>query len=487
MKTTRNFLCAAVLVAPVISLPAFAQAPAALLKTYDRDRNGELSAAELGELLQARSAAPAAVPAKPAKPRAAVSPTVLENEWKAINTTKDGFITLDELEPLALGGRLVLPAGRKFKAVFDEADSDDLTNALSMEEFAAARKRDLFTMVEMTDEAFAKALKDAKEKLASEGVGKVKTYLSITASGLGDAKGKGPATVSWIRQREQTAAGGKNTSRWDVDAKAALKLNPMLGEGFEDKGLFPKLIASAEARIIDYNSREADEKAGALNHLRYKLAADWALPNYSRDTREVEQGGQGGEAPFFNGSIVSAEVQRETDPSADYRNTTGSIYWRPVLRPLHPEKLFGFIPFRSIYIDPRIGYSFGNYDKEVAESVSAVPGTKSVTKLGGGRERVSFEQTRNRVVTESDISQAVFNVVARVDLTDRLSLTGTYKLVLELSGDNRAFHYGNAGVNYNVGELYGAKTYLSANYTVGQDAPSFERDDILTLGLGVEF
>jgi hypothetical protein len=90
----------------------------------------------------------------------------------------------------------------------------------------------------------------------------------------------------------------QTNSRRDVDAKVEMKGFDLLEDLGKRQSL--ELFARGEAHIIDYNSREADEIKGALNHTRYGAGMECVV----NEPRGSE-----------NGHIIRMEGEYETDPA----------------------------------------------------------------------------------------------------------------------------------------------------------------------------
>jgi hypothetical protein len=458
-----------------------------LVLAEDKDATfTRLDANHDGRLSRKEFLAGSITPPKPPAP-----PTVdnVVKEFKTLNEVEDSGISFPEFRKAIAGGRLVLPGNLEPRAAFDSANSGQEGEVLTLEEYRAARQRRLFAFQEVEVETF-KARVALEQDRVNQTFGKrFVDSVSVTASGLGDKKAKGPATLSWVRQRVATGPGAETTSRWEVDAKVEADISRLLE--WKPRGLIPTLSGRAEARIVDYNSREADEHKGALNHLRYALGGRWGWSTIPTTADGLPVNSDA--TPFISAHFIHADFEYETDPSEDYRNLNAKVYWEPVLRTWRESGRFlgGFLVDPELIIQPLLGVQFGKYDKEIANKLETIPGSQSLQHLGDGLERVSFLQKRSHVITDEEIARAFLNVNLTLRLNQRLFLNGEYKMVAELNGENRFFHFGKVSLDavlapFEDAEIGSGLTF-SLSYLVGQDSPTFERTDIFTAGFGLEF
>ena len=388
----------------------------------------------------------------------------------------DRGISKAEFAAALEAGRVVPRSGRSAEALLKELYPHFGDGMLDPKEYSAAKSAGKFTYKVVSDE-IAGAIASANEfTKQSELLKSWKDNVHISASGLGEKDSKGPATFNWIRQRK-TGAVKETTSRWEVDGKIEYRSDDFLGAGHPGQDLM--LSGAIEALIVDYNSRESSEHGGSVNKLRYSAGVVYRTKGPNSNWQE--------NLFKLNGNYI-------TDPSAEKRGWTGSLSWEPVIMDWHvgnTSPLFKSKPNSWLFTwQPVIAVEVGSQETEFLNDETLVGDSTSTVRLADGTRRRTKTQVfdvSHRTV-EEDIAQGVIAVNGLLNINANLSLTGSYQMRAELNGTNRVAHLGKVGIQLAMPELFpGLETTIAADYTVGNDGPDEERQDILKLGLGVKF
>jgi hypothetical protein len=133
--------------------------------------------------------------------------------------------------------------------------------------------------------------------------------------------------------------------------------------------------------------------------------------------------------------------------------------------------------YPTLYWQPTFALAVGQFDqiKDGFEFVP-VPGVPD-----------TFTKVPTRTVIERDTARLSCNIVATLSLSRRLHIHGEYRIVHEMSGDDRTFTFGKVGVEWTLTEWEGLKLSANLDYEKGKDSPKFEDAEMLMLGLGARF